>query len=510
MPVLASGGSPESPPGARGPSAPATARRRATAAAVAALLAGPTVIAFFAGGYFDAPRIDAGVIAWALVAVAAVLVARPVPAGFGARLALGGLAALAAFTLLSMLWAPVAGTAYHSGQRVVLYLGTLVAAVALLQSPRAQRAVEPALGAGILIVIGYGLSERFAPGLLSFARSTSAQGRLEQPLTYWNAMGEVAAIGVVLAARLAGDASRPRMIRLAAAAAGAPLGMGLYLSFSRGALFACVAGLITLVVAAPRRAQARGLAITAAAAVLTAIAAAPFSGVTSMAGSISHREAQGAVVLVAVIVIAAVAVLVQARLTARESDRALALPRRAPWLALVIICAGLALAMVAGAKEHSAQPLGGGGARLVSLQSNRYAYWRVALRAFGEQPLYGVGAGGWAVDWLRWRPFLEGAQDAHSLELQTLAELGIVGLALLAAFLAGIWLAARDALRAAPAAASGAIAAIVAYVAHSPLDWDWQMPAVTLIALVLAGALLALPAAIAPASAAGPEELLRG
>ncbi|MDQ6732003.1 MAG: hypothetical protein M3022_17380, partial [Actinomycetota bacterium] len=227
---------------------------------VAALLAGPTVIAFFAGGYFDAPRIDAGVVAWVLAAAAAVLVARPVPAGLGVRLALGGLAALAAFTLLSVLWAPVAGTAYHAGQRVVLYLGTLVAAAALLQSPRAQRAVEPALGAGILIVIGYGLSERFLPGLLSFARSTSAQGRLEQPLTYWNAMGEVAAIGVVLAARLAGDASRPRTIRLIAAAAAAPLGMGLYLSFSRGALFACVAGLITLVVAAPRRAQARGLA----------------------------------------------------------------------------------------------------------------------------------------------------------------------------------------------------------------------------------------------------------
>ena len=179
------------------------------------------------------------------------------------------------------------------------------------------------------------------------------------------------------------------------------------------------------------------------------------------------------------------------------------LPRRAPWIALVVICAGLALAIVAGAKEHSAQPLGGGGARLVSLQSNRYAYWRVALRAFGQQPVYGVGAGGWAVDWLRWRPFLEGAQDAHSLELQTLAELGIVGLALLAAFLAGVALAARDALRRAPAAAAGAVAAVVTYVAHSPLDWDWQMPAVTLVALVLAGALLALPAACGPAAPAG-------
>ncbi len=98
--------------------------------------------------------------------------------------------------------------------------------------------------------------------------------------------------------------------------------------------------------------------------------------------------------------------------------------------------------------------------------------------------------------WLRYRPFNEGAQDAHSLELQTLAELGLVGLAMLAVFLAGIGLAARTAYRLAPGLSAGAIAALVVYLAHSPLDWDWQMPAVTLIALVLAGGLLALPDAL--------------
>ena len=156
-----------------------------------------------------------------------------------------------------------------------------------------------------------------------------------------------------------------------------------------------------------------------------------------------------------------------------------------------------------GAHEQSAQPLQGGSSRLVSLQSNRYAYWRVALRAFASEPLHGVGAGGWAVDWLRWRPFAEGAQDAHSLELQTLAELGLVGLALLAAFLAGVGIAARAAYRVAPGAAAGAIAGCVVWLAHSPLDWDWEMPAVTLIAVVLAGSLLALPEAFATAPVTG-------
>jgi hypothetical protein len=39
--------------------------------------------------------------------------------------------------------------------------------------------------------------------------------------------------------------------------------------------------------------------------------------------------------------------------------------------------------------------------------------------------------------------------------------------------------------------AAGPIAAFVVYVAHAPLDWDWEMPAVTLVAMILAGQLLA-------------------
>jgi hypothetical protein len=468
------------------------------------LLAGPAAIAFFAGGYFDGPRAWAGVAAWLLVAVVAVMYPRAIPrwdAARPARLALAALALLAAWTLLSITWAPVAGTAYHDGQRVVLYLGVLLAAAALLRTRAAQRAVEPALAAGTLIVIGYGLSERLLPGLLHFARSVSAEGRLEQPLTYWNAMGEVAALGFVLITRLAGDRSRPAALRMGAAAAAPVLGLGVYISFSRGALFACVAGLVTLIVVAPRRAQARALATTLAAGVVASLVAGPLRGVTSLAGPASSRQRDGAIVLVALIVIGALSALAQRRWGSpgpgTGADERLRLPARAPLLATLLICAGLGLAIVLGAHEQSAQPLQGGSSRLVSLQSNRYAYWRVALRAFGSEPLHGVGAGGWAVDWLRWRPFAEGAQDAHSLELQTLAELGLVGLALLAAFLAGVGFAARAAHRVAPGASAGAIAGCVVWLAHSPLDWDWEMPAVTLIALVLAGALLALPDAYA-------------
>ena len=458
----------------------------------AVLLAGPTALAFFTGGYFDEPRVWAGLIVWLLVAIAAVVHGRSLPRARSAWLALGGLAALAAWTLAPIAWAPIAGSAYHAGQIAVLYIGTLLAAAMLLRG-RSQLAVEPALAAGTLIVTGYGISGRLLPGLLHFSQSVSARGRLEQPLTYWNAMGELAALGFVLCARLAGDRDRDPRLRAAAAAASAPLGLGLYLSFSRGALFACAAGIVALVVLAPRREQLEGLIVTIAAGGLAAAAAAPFSGVTSLAGTLSTREWQGAVVLVLLLVITAAACFGQWVLQRRPVDRGrLRLPRAAPWLVTALICAGLAGAIVVGAKEGSATALSAGPSRYTTLQSNRYAYWRVAFRAFKHEPLRGVGAGGWAVWWLRYRQFSEAAADAHSLPIQTLAELGVIGLALLVTFVGGMGVAAARAMRARPALAAGPVAALVVYIVHSPLDWDWQMPALSLVAFVLAGLVLAL------------------
>ena len=476
-------------------------------AAAAVLLAGPTALAFFSGGYFAPARAAAGIGAWALVAVAAIA-QRPSArdGGLAVWLAVGGLAGLTAWTALSMLWAPIAGDAYAAVQIAMLYLGALVAAVLLLRAAGAQPWVEPALAAGAVIVVGYGVSERLVPGLLHFARSVSAQGRLQQPLTYWNAMGELAALGFVLCAAVAGNGQRPAWQRVAAAAATAPLGLGLYLSFSRGALFACLAGLVALVVAARSWDQVQAAAVAVGAGVLVCVPAAPSAGVTALSGRLGVREREGAITLAGLLIVMLAAGLVQKLLAARSAGRGLRLPRHAPALATVLICAGLAAAIVVGAKETSGQPaLAGGATRLVSLQSNRYDYWDVALRAFATSPLHGVGAGGWSVYWLRWRSVNEFAQNAHSLELETLAELGVVGLASLLAFFGGVVLAARQALMAGRAVA-GPVAALVVYVAHSPLDWDWQMPAVTLVAIVLAGYVLALPtgAVTAPRRSAAP------
>jgi len=481
-------------------------RARLLTGAAALLLAGPFVLAFFAGGYFDEPRPWAGLVAWLLVAVGAVLAPRPRPRSTAVKVAVGALLALALWTLLSATWAPVAGNAFHRGGLALLYAGGLIAALLLLRDSPTLAAVEPAVVAGTLLVIGYGLSERLLPGLLRFQRSVSAQGRLEQPLTYWNVMGETAAIGLVVALRMAGDATRHHALRLFATAAAVPLGVGLFISFSRGALFAAAAGMVTLVVVAPSREQWRSGGLALAGAIVGAALSAPLHSVTSLTGSLATREQQGTIGL---ILLAATVLLVtgtQWLLIRRETPRPVRLPHRAPLVALVVICAGLALAIAVGAKERSTQPLSGGTNRLASLQSNRYSYWDVALRAFSAEPIRGVGAGGWSVYWLRYRPVAEFAQDAHSLPLQTLAELGLIGLALLLSSIGGVAVAARRAMARAPAAAAGPIAGAVAYLAHSPLDWDWEMPAVTLIALLLVGALLALAEATEPRRSLAPRD----
>ena len=71
-------------------------------------------------------------------------------------------------------------------------------------------------------------------------------------------------------------------------------------------------------------------------------------------------------------------------------------------------------------------------------RGNRYDYWRVALDEFSSEPFHGVGAGGYDPGYYLHRRTTEAIQQPHSLELQTLAELGIVGGLLLLAFLAAV------------------------------------------------------------------------
>jgi hypothetical protein len=469
-----------------------TVRRSAAQLASIALFAGPTVLAFFAGGYFAGPRRVAIVAAWTLAAIAIVVTPHGLRAwAWPPRLwALVGLSLLAAWTLLSATWAPIPARAIHYGEIASLYVGALVAATTLTGNPRRRRAVEPALSAGVVLVILYGLSERFLPGVLHFARTSSSLGRLEQPLTYWNAEGELAAIGLVLCARIAGDDSRGRRLRLSAAASCCPLGAGLYLCFSRGALFAAAVGMLILVFVAPQHEQLRAAVVCSAVAVVSGLAAIPVSQMHWLEGTLVSRERVGLLVLLLLVAISAAGALGAWTLIVPGRTGNLGLSPRARVIPSALVAAVLVAFIAVGTARWSPAPVSGGASRLITTNSLRYAYWRVAVHAFTAEPIRGVGAGGWNIWWLREQPFEPPALDAHSLPLQTLAELGLVGIGLLTAFLYGVTLAGRHGLRVAPRAAAGPIAACTVYLAHAPLDWDWEMPALTLVAIILAGALL--------------------
>ena len=444
-------------------------------AAALVALAGPTALAFFSGGYFDEPRLWAGLAACALLVVAALT--SPLPRSPWPWVAPGALALLAGWAWLSAGWAPLEGAAIADAQRVALYAVALLAATLLLGA--VPRAVEPGLALGAAVVVGYGLSGRLLPGLIHLDESRTALGRLEQPLTYWNAMGALAGIGFVLGARVLGDPERPPWLRALLGAATVPLGVGVVLSFSRGTLAALAVGLAVLCLAAPTRAQLRAVALALGATVVAGGVAMALDGVRALGGSLGAREAQGAGMLALLaLLMGALAVVALRESPAGRLERA--------WPAALAGAGAVAVVAVAfalaGAGPSTGTPEAGADpARLASAQSNRYAYWRVALGSFADHPLAGVGSSGFRVEWRRERDVLDPARDAHSLYLETAAELGLVGLLLLGIAIAGVVVSAR--------AEAGLVAALALYAVHAGVDWDWEMPALTLVALLIAGAL---------------------
>jgi hypothetical protein len=126
-------------------------------------------------------------------------------------------------------------------------------------------------------------------------------------------------------------------------------------------------------------------------------------------------------------------------------------PRLAPLLAI-----GVAVVVLAGLHGHE-----------------RARYWDVALADARAHPALGSGSGTFAEQWVARRSVASSAHDAHSLELQTLAELGTVGLVLVLGTVALPFASGRGV----------ALGAYAAWVVQSGIDWDWQLPAVTLAGL---------------------------
>ena len=131
--------------------------------------------------------------------------------------------------------------------------------------------------------------------------------------------------------------------------------------------------------------------------------------------------------------------------------------------------------------------------------SGRWQFWQAAIKEFESRRVLGRGAGSYAEWWAQHGVLAVSIQDAHSLYLQTMGELGLVGIAILGALLVvALWLVLStcrsDDDREADVAASAG-AAFLAFLLAAAIDWVWQLPAITATAVVALGVI----AAIAPA-----------
>jgi O-Antigen ligase len=286
---------------------------------------------------------------------------------------------------------------------------------------------------------------------------------------------------------------RERALRAAAAAAGVVLALGCYLTYARGAIAALAVGIVVLLALAPAlRPQLRAIVTIVGAGILTALVANGLSTVKSL----SARDAgEGLEMLVALVGLAALAAIVAPR-TARRPIPLPSLPTSRPATVLgasvaAIFAAGLLVAALEGKPSTTSPVPGATPARLGSIDSNRYHYWEQAGRTFADHPIVGIGSGGFQVDWLKIYKRRDASGDAHSLYLETAAELGVVGVALLLLFLGGVGASLIRLYRVDPGAGTGLAAGLAAWGFHAGLDWDWEMPAVTMPALLLAAAAVA-------------------
>lgn len=104
-------------------------------------------------------------------------------------------------------------------------------------------------------------------------------------------------------------------------------------------------------------------------------------------------------------------------------------------------------------------------------------YWRAAAREAEAHPVLGGGAGTFVDWWVRERDVPQQTEEAHSLYVETLAELGPLGLALVLAVFAIPLATARR-----PELAAG----VAVYAVGVTVDFDWELAAVTVPAIVIA------------------------
>jgi hypothetical protein len=486
-------------------------RNSPTATGILLLLGlGAGLSPFFFAYYDTSVWVPIGLVLVAASAVA--VVARPARPSGPAALALGGLVGLGIWSLSSTSWAESVENAVVSGNRWLVYGALLLLMLVLLRDDRRSAMLLGTAGLGVGAVALSVLARLLDgnPGTLFL------NGRLNAPLGYINGEGCLFVMGLWLC--VAAAESRRALLSGPAAGLATLMACLALLSQSRGTALAMLGSLIVVVALAPGRTRRVYALLMVAGGVALA---APdllrvYSDTAGGSVGVDVSHAAGRAALLAALGVG----VVWAALTAGWGficSRATAGHRAGTvgsWLLVVPVVLTL---MVAAGSAHRIERdvrnqwhafthlAGSSGAatsssasqsRLSSGAGNRYDYWRIAWLLWKEHPLVGVGAGNYPRPYYELRATTEDIEQPHSVELQALSELGLLGALLLSCFIAGVgWGAVRMSRRAAHASLPralmvGGLGAFVAWLAQTSVDWMHLLPGLTALALVGAAVLV--------------------
>jgi hypothetical protein len=478
--------------------------KRVSAVPVASLALGAAgVVAAASGGYFET--------SWGWIALAllwAAGIALVVSGAVRISLAEVGFAAaltgLLAWTLASTAWAPSADEPVREAERILIYVAAAVAAPLVLRRGR-EWTLLAALLVGITAVATYALATRLFPTDAPDPKDVSAY-RLAEPLGYWNALGIFCAIGIVLGLGFVA-AARSRVGAALASASLVILSTTAYFTFSRGAWISLAVGLVAMLALDGRRLRLAAAAVVVApAAVLAVLLASSAPALKRVGFTLDEIAGDGRRLALQLLVL----VLLGASLgvAAHALGSEIGFSRRVRRIAgVTAVGAGVLAVATAWVGYESPVALAQRtydefrapppkldddvSDRLFTLSSpGRYNQWKVAWEMAEEHPALGAGAGTFERYWHRDRPVAGKVRDTHNLYLETLAELGPIGLGLVLLALVIPLLAIGRARSTALGAAVAA--AYVAFLVHAAVDWDWELPVLVLTALACGVALLAL------------------
>lgn len=470
------------------------------------------LLAFNSGGYFAGATAVASLIVAAALIVRLILADAPL-AGFTRLLAVavGALMLYAAWVLLSADWSHSSSRALVEFNRTLLYVLALVLFASVPHSPQRLRHVVWSLAIGFTVVCAAGVLTRTLPDVFTISAPVQLE-RLSYPIGYWNALGLMAALGIVLCLHLASSEREPRVARVLGAAALPVLAATLLFTFSRGPIAAAVVGVLGYVVIARPRALVSGVLAGGPTVALALLAAYRADLLASKHPTTPAAAAQGHdVALILAICVALAAGLRAAllwldpRLSRARLERG-AKRRLLAGATALLVLAGLYVILGTPATTRlqaqanrftrsEVRQTGDYRDRLTDPGINRLDHWKIDLKGFEAAPFRGQGAGTFALLWARQRPTEQTSEEGHSLYLEVMGELGVVGIALLDAVLIALLFGVLRRVGGPNRALYGAVfVAALVWALAAGIDWFWEVPAVTLwlFALVGQGAAAAL------------------